>query len=288
MMSLPTDDRRIAEQNSSYRRGVVLGLTMAEAGILIIFVLLLLIGFDEWNRVTELEGMIGKVVIPEVRLSALEASESQLREVAQALDLSAPADAEQIGLLVRAVKESTQSAEGRSALQEAKEALAQMQRVTNEVRLKNGETLAKQVEQQSFRIANQEGQMKLLQMKLQQAGLGKGERPCWVQPDGTIEFLFDVVLASDGIRMRENVFPARMRERATLPMPPSDPAEALSQQEFLRRTAPLYQSSLAANCRFFVSIFDDTGSAEKDKYKALLRTVEGHFYKRLMLAPAPF
>lgn len=51
---------------------------------------------------------------------------------------------------------------------------------------------------------------------------------------------------------------------------------------------PLYDSSLVANCRFFVTVYDATGPAEKDLYKSLLRTVEGHFYKRLSLEPAPF
>ena len=34
------------------------------------------------------------------------------------------------------------------------------------------------------------------------AGHGKGERPCWVQLDGTIDYLYDVVLTSRGIKMR--------------------------------------------------------------------------------------
>jgi hypothetical protein len=106
--------------------------------------------------------------------------------------------------------------------------------------------------------------------------------------DRVRDYLFDVVLTSDGIRMRENLFSTRTRERETLPLPATDPMETLSSSEFLRRTAPLYENSVAANCRFFVSVFDATGPAEKDRYKTLLRTVEGHFYKRLSLDAAPF
>jgi hypothetical protein len=284
----PLDGRRIAEQNAAYRRGVVLGLTMAEAGILIIFVLLLLIGFDEWNRSVEKEQMKGKATLAQERLATLETAEKQLREVAQALDVPSPVESQQIALLVRAVTEVTRVPEGRSALQEAKDALEEVRRVTDEVRATGADALARQLEQQSFRIGNQEGQLKHLQSKLQSAGLGKGERPCWVKPDGTIEYLFDVVLTNDGIRMRENLFPTRTRERETLPLPATDPTETLSSAEFLRRTAPLYENSLAANCRFFVTVFDATGTAEKDRYKTLLRTVEGHFYKRLSLDAAPF
>ena len=71
-------------------------------------------------------------------------------------------------------------------------------------------------------------------------------------------------------------------------MPASDPTEVIAPVEFQRRTQALYDSSLAANCRFFVTVFDATGPAEKNLYKSLLRAVEGHFYKRLSLAAAPF
>jgi hypothetical protein len=148
--------------------------------------------------------------------------------------------------------------------------------------------LVQRAEEQSYRIANQEGQLQHYESRLREAGLGKGERPCWVKPDGTIEYLYDVVLASNGIRMRERREGKRERERALLPMPTVDPSEVLSPSEFLRRTEPLYDSSLAANCRFFVVIYDATGPAEKDLYKSLLQTVEGHFYKRLDRGPAPF
>jgi len=109
-------------------------------------------------------------------------------------------------------------------------------------------------------------------------GQGKGVRPCWVQPNGTIDYLYDVVLTSDGIRMKEYAHPSRAAERALLPMPAADPTETLSEQEFLTRTYPLYQRSQADNCRFFVWIYDGTGAQEKTLYKRLRRTVEGNFY----------
>jgi hypothetical protein len=68
----------------------------------------------------------------------------------------------------------------------------------------------------------------------------------------------------------------------------TDPGEVLSERLFLDRTQPLFESSLAENCRFFVTVFDATGPAEKNRYKSLLRTVEGHFYKRLSLERSPF
>ena len=191
--------------------------------------------------------------------------------------------------MVRAVADRAATPAGQSALQEVRTTLDLIRRIRDELIAKNyPKELVDQIEKQGFTIANQQGQLKLSEKQLQDAGLGKGERPCWVKIDGTIEFLFDVVLGSNGIRMQENVFPNRDKERSTLPMPVTDPNEVLTEGEFLRRTVPLYNSSLAANCRFFVTVYDATGPTEKDLYKSLLRAVEGHFYKRLSFEPAPF
>src|SRR5262249_12117828 len=85
---------RIGEQHAAYRKGLVLGLTMAEVGILIIFVLLLLIAFD-YLRQAELFGQFrDKVAIEPGHLEKLVAAESKLEEIAKALgvDASEPSD----------------------------------------------------------------------------------------------------------------------------------------------------------------------------------------------------
>lgn len=259
---------------------------MAEVGILIIFVLLLLIGFEEWQQAG---AMKGREAVKVERLRTLEEAASQLTQLRDSLQIQNNASAEEIRKLIRAVQEVTATPEGQTALQEFRAALEQMGRIRDEVTKEGGsEALVKQVEQQSYRIANQEGQLQRYESRLKEAGLGKDERPCWVRPDGTIEYLYDVVLASNGIRMREYQHDDREHERSLLPMPTVDQIEVLSPAEFLQRTQPLYESSLAANCRFFVVVYDATGPTEKYLYKQLLRTVEGHFYKRLNHGPAPF
>lgn len=279
----------IGEQHSAYRRGLVLGLTMAEVGILIIFVLLLLIVFGEFLRQEQTRAMKDHRAVPMERLQSLEEGESLLREVRQTLSVEHNASAEEIRQLIRGLQEVAVTPEGQSALTEARTALNELHRVRDLIAEEGGSTaLANQVEQQSFRMANQEGQLRRYEAQLQNAGLGTGERPCWVKPDGTIEYLYDVVLASDGIRMRERKYLHRARERSLLPIPEVDPDETISPGRFLRLTEPLYKQSLAANCRFFVVVYDSTASTEKERYKQLLRTVEGHFYKRLDRGPAAF
>ena len=288
-MSWDEKARLVAEQNASYRRGVVLGLTMAEAGILIIFVLLLLIGFNEWVKAMDQEAARDKVLIEKSRVAQLEERESQLAAVTNALQMKPTASDEEIRAMVRAVVSQATSAEGQSALKEVNNAVSQIERLKQELKAAGyPDDLVARVEKQAFIVANQEGQLQYFEKQLQAAGLGKGQRPCWVDPDGEIDFLFDVLLSSDGIRMRENRIQSREVERGTLPIPDTDSGEVLSAAEFTRRTLPLYESSLAKNCRFFVTVFDATGATEKDLYKSLLRTVEGHFYKRLSNGAAPF
>jgi hypothetical protein len=277
-----TKNPGLGEEYTAYRRGLVLGLTMAEVGILIIFVLLLLVVYNQWLSEEQAKAMNGAEPVPAERLRDLEAAETLRNTVRETLKMPATAGVDEISRLVRALQE-------RPALQETRAALDQFERAVEKAK-KDGtpETLVKELEKQSFQIANQDGQLKRYESQLKNAGLGKGERPCWVKPDGTVEFLYDVVLGSRGIRMREYNYPGRSRERALLPLPRVNPNELLSEEEFLRRTAPVYKSSLATNCRFFVVIYDATGPAQKELYKRQLSAVEGHFYKRLDRGPAPF
>jgi hypothetical protein len=272
----------LGQEYTAYRRGLVLGLTMAEVGILIIFVLLLLVVYNQSLSEETARAMDGAEPVSAERLRDLKDAESLRDTVRETLKMPATASVDEISRLVRALQERPEPEESRAALD-------QFQRAVEKAK-KDGtpETLVKELEKQSFQIANQDGQLKRYESQLKDAGLGKGERPCWVKPDGTVEFLYDVVLTNRGIRMREYSYPQRSRERALLPLPKVNPSEALSEEEFLRRTAPVYKSSLATNCRFFVVIYDATGPAQKELYKQQLSAVEGHFYKRLARGPSPF
>ena len=61
-----------------------------------------------------------------------------------------------------------------------------------------------------------------------------------------------------------------------------DPAVTLSEEQFRARTRGLYDYGRRAEnqCVFHVFVWDGTAASEKERYKDLLRTVEGHFYKQ--------
>jgi hypothetical protein len=286
---------RIGEQHDAYRRGLVLGLTMAEVGILIIFVLLLLIAFEELARERLVRGFQGMLAVTPQRLRELQSEEHTMKGMVEELGVGPESTDDLPRRLVRMLQTLSSSGAALSALAEAKEEIAKLRAVGDALRKaladvgSNGPDAAvDRLQEQELKIADQEGQLKRYERRLSEEGRGKGERPCWVKPDGTIDYLYDVVLTSGGIRMREYVLPHRAVQRAKLPMPAVDSKETLAPAEFLRRTRPLFDRGLAENCRFFTVIYDGTASNEKALYKSLLRTVEGHFYKRLDDGPAPF
>ncbi len=296
MAAVDSKSHGIADENTAYRRGLVMGLTMAEVGLLIIFVLLLLLAFSEWLRQRESVLRQGAVVVPQDRMILLEGAERAIADVTAVLDMPPNALPKDVVRMVRAAQAIASKGAGETALAAVAAEMAALegqraQLQQTAARLEAGtspEAIAMTVERLSEDLADKEGQLRRYESQLRTAGLGKGERPCWVKADGTIEYLYDVVLETSGIRMREISYPLRQDARAELPMPDINPNETLTDAEFLRRTKPLYAASVAKNCRFFVSVFDATGPSEKDLYKARLRAVEGHFYKRLNSGRADF
>lgn len=249
---------RIDGQNQAYRRGLVMGLTMAEVGILIIFVLLLLVAWSAVRHQREAASRAGMQRIPVTELEALRRSGESLQEVTEALGLQSDAPPDEIVELARRVQRAASAAGGVTALAEASEAMQDLQQ----------------------ELATKDGQLRYLQDRLDAAGGGGGERPCWVEADGTVRFLFDVLLTSSGIRMRAR--PGVEAVATRFPVPAVRPDVVLAEQQFLDLTRPLYDygRSDERQCRFHVWIYDGTGVQEKDLYKRLVRTVEAHFYRQ--------
>lgn len=283
---MPTPDSgRIGEQHDAYRRGLVLGLTMAEVGILIIFVLMLLIAFEEYRQRAAKQARAGTTPVRISDLTEFRRSDEQLRVLMREFGVAKELPPDDFRKLVRAMQPIIKSGVGAQTLAEARAEIDRQKAVRESLAAAlaasqkgNTDEVIRRIEEQSYKMANQEGQLARVEKQLEQFGQGKGVRPCWVQPDRTVDYLYDVVLTSSGIRVKEYAHPSRAAERALLPMPAVDPAETLSESEFLQRTLPLYRWSEVENCRFFVWIYDGTGPQEKEIYKRLRRTVEGHFY----------
>jgi hypothetical protein len=271
---------------------------MAEVGILIIFVLLLLIARGALKAEELRETQKGKELVEASRLRQLESAESALSAVTNALSVAKETNPEEIARLVALVKKAADTKEGQRWLADTKATLeaisraqARIETIARNAGNKDAASFAEIIRESSEQLGTKEGQLKYYEGQLKSLGQGAGGRPCWVEPDGTIDYLYDVVLGSDGtIRMRETENPSKGAERAEWPMPSVDAHERLTEGEFLRRTRSLYDYGQRAEnkCRFFVVVYDDTGPQQKDVYKSLLKAVEGHFYKKLSDVAAPF
>jgi hypothetical protein len=280
-------DNRILDVNDAYRKGTVLGLTMAEVAILIIFSLLLLIGFNaaRQNELRKSHELVERPALDSLRKEA--AIISKLRKDLGYQD-AFPVD--EVSRLVLAAKKSMGDTkafeEHLKQLESAKRQLEQIKKMMAD----SGDSLnlVDQLEQMAMSNANLSGQLKRAEKQLEKYGTGKGERPCWVNSYGDIDYLYDVILQSDGIRMREIENPARVRERAMLELPVVDPNRVLSRREFLDLTRPLFLQSNVDSCRHFVKVYDHTGPTEKREFKNYLLTVEAHFYKFLKRDRATF
>ena len=104
--------------------------------------------------------------------------------------------------------------------------------------------------------------------------------PCARNPDGTAALIFTTTLRSDSITIRDNSIPTLEQEREGWPLQSIRFDEPLTREEFLDQTLPMFQWSVERACRFVVDVRDETEASEKMVYKARLRTVEQHFYKR--------
>ena len=274
----------------SFPGGLVLGLTMAETVILIVFVLLLamtvLLGRetdlreDVEKKLAQLESMQGTLdelgLSPEAARDVL-ASGTRDRHAAEnwrtllrALDeesdpRTAPSP-EAVASRMQAHETLTEALretgiKGITAVPDAMTTLAEIAKISHAA----GLTLADAKE----RIA------------VPEVGDGRGtDHPsCWTDNDNTVAYLFDVALVDGGYILQPARAPQHEHKRASLPLSRIRTGRLLSPTEFREQTRAILDWSVANECRFFVRAFDLTAPDQKEVYKDRMRTLESRFYK---------
>lgn len=282
------------ERAAGYRRGFVLGLTLAESALLLIFVilLLLLIGFERRNseirRLASAADLILKNALPSespnqtaVRIGV---DLSQFAEIKEAAAASGAELSDDFLELVKIVARDYESIGDASLAEKLKEERARLARATEIAeRIYDSESLEatlKRMAELEDLTKNQGGQVLELRDRLARTGLGGDLPSCWTTSEGKPGYILEIVLESGGIRASDAISEGRAAERERLPIGRFNPAEVLSESEFLAATRPLFDWSVANECRFYVDVFDATAAHEKALYKSRMRAVEGHFYKR--------
>ena len=112
------------------------------------------------------------------------------------------------------------------------------------------------------------------------AGRGGMDHPSCRYRDGSrVAYLFDIGLVESGYLVRPAEIASDPAERTALPLDRVRLDRPLRESEFLEQTQALFDWSRGEECRFFVLVFDHTPPDQKARYKELMRTLEGRFYK---------
>lgn len=114
------------------------------------------------------------------------------------------------------------------------------------------------------------------------ARLGGVLPPCWVDVGGKTQYIFDARLRETGIWLVDNHVPGREVDEKSLPISGFQFEKSTEPGPFVQAGQPLLAYSEKEGCRFYVRVYDETNAQSKERYKDLLRGVEGIFYKLLM------
>ena len=255
----------MSERGRTFPRGLVLGLTMAEIAILIIFVLLLALAAllareadrrqaaeQELVRFERIDALFEEEALPEDPVALKAALRERVDE---------HRDADNWRELVREMEPTIpepSAPEIVNRLQESEKSAA---------------ALAERLDRANRRIERLEAQEQA------RGGGGTDHPSCWYDRDGTVAYLFDIALAPGGFIVAPARAPEHEAARRQLPVGAVQASRLLTETEFLRQTLPVHLWTVERECRFFVRAFDLTAADQKDLYKRRMRVLESRFYK---------
>jgi hypothetical protein len=254
-----TQTTPIKGQDSAYRRGMILGLTMAEIMLLIVFMLLLTFGMLVATReraikdlnsrlasfhnvqmfLAELQKERPSVSITDIvqKISRQQTEVTKLRDENELLQKQIAADT-----VVQDIIKKIQRDRGTASSSEVVRELGQMGKLKSEA-------------------LTDKGQIAQLTSQIKASGKGNEFPSCWVTTDGKQESIYEFVLSADGITVANHNVPGRESDRADLPIQNVPIGREVSFQEFSQAMLPLYQWSVQHGCRFYVLRYSAVASA---------------------------
>lgn len=271
-------DAKVLSQDRAYRRGLVLGLTMAEIMVLILFALLLLLAAalgplkndivkkediinarDE--RIIVLENLLGDILrgnrsgitIDDI-VQQIKRQEGNIAKLQAEIERLKPYE-DGGEALKTIVQEISRNAKEKPTTQQIVDRITQVAQL-----IKDNETL--------------KGQNVQLSRQIKVSGRGNEFPSCWVTPDGKTESIFELVISDTGIRIIDRSLPHRVEDKSQLPLSAVRYDAELPHYEFQTVLRPLYQWSIDHRCRFYVII----ASSEYSAPISLVNAVNGFFY----------
>lgn len=269
---------RVFSQNSAHRRGLLLGLTMAEIMVLILFALLLILAAalgpltkdinkkdgiinERDARIIVLENLLADILHGDRKGITIEDIVQQInRQEGNIAKLQAEIERlkpyEEGGEALKTIIEKiSRDAQEKPTTQQIVDRITQVAQL-----MKDNETL--------------KGQNVQLSRQIKVSGRGNEFPSCWVTPDGKTESIFELIISDTGIRVIDRPLPHRGEDKAQLPLSAVRYDAELPQHEFETVLRPLYQWSIDHHCRFYVII----ASSEFSAPISLVNAVNGFFY----------
>lgn len=281
-----------------YRRGLVLGLTLAETLLLVLFILLLVyaaLGQEREKKMKEQEAQIAGLSL---RI------DSGLDRLSKELTAAGIADPAELSLrlrrltdevarngqmqkdlatyarLVPSVSEAKQIADAFDVQRSSESPLQVLDR-----HLSRTSTPVAEIERAPATLAEalaaierMKGQLDYYERQQASAGNGLSYPPCW-QRGGRIVYIYDALLLDDGLKLSVTDDRAGL-DMAGLAANGAEPplGQTISRQTFLARTKGLHAWSVSQGCRFYARIIDGTSAGNKSGYIQARRAVEDRFY----------
>jgi cell division protein FtsB len=305
MPSRTTDER---EQ----RRGLVLGLTLAEILLLLLFLLLLVLGSQirTWrdryeqldqsleeikplqqalmdggavdvNGVHELVARLQNLQKTEQELSKLKTENADLAKQSELLKSLGLGSDDKLRNVAGAVKRASEI--------DPNDPPALLKRALDVIDRLGASTQPGQVKPLSEMVAGPELEQKLAALETERdqlrrernnlmrgPGNGLTYPSCWTTSAGQTEYIFDVTFADTGLQVR-NASPPRANDKAWDLVGQFARETMIDERIFISATKKLFEWSKGQNCRFYAIVRDATGN-NKARYKHLQEMVQGNFY----------
>jgi hypothetical protein len=303
---------RVADEREQ-RRGLVLGLTLAEVLLLLLFLLMLALAsqMQEWkdkaseaiaaleelrplqeqplaNGATDVTG-VEELAARFQRLQDVERENAALK--AQAESLSAQSELSK-SLGVDKVKNARDLAAvvQHAAQYDPSDPPAFLKRAIEVLDRLGVDTQPDQVKPLSQMIADSELDQKLATAQaerdkyrldalnlMHRNGNGLTYPSCWKTPSGQTEYIFDVTFGDRGVIVKDATL-GRAHDNAWQMVGSFPRNTEIDEHTFIAATKKLANWATSQNCKFYTINRDETGSSNKVRYKLLQRTIEQNFY----------
>ncbi len=127
-------------------------------------------------------------------------------------------------------------------------------------------------------IERLENQLDFHDKRMLQAGNGLTFPPCWAN-NGKPVYIYDALLQDEGLTLQASD-DRTGQDLSGLKQNGAEPAlnTLITLPNFISHTEGMFEWSVQARCRFYVRIRDGTSADNKLGYKQARRTVEQHFY----------